>query len=79
MVRRTRYKKEIRPGPVKRIVLYGLLLLLLSAMQCSFFARLHFLPATPDLILCAVLGILLLDSDSAAFISAVVYQRVASG
>lgn len=71
MARRRRYKQEIRPDMIKRIVLYGILLLLLSAMQCSFFARLQFLPATPDLILCAVLGILLLDSDSAAFVSAV--------
>ena len=72
MARRTRYKQEIRPDTVKRIVLYGILLLLLAALQCSFFARLQFLPATPDLILCAVLGILLLDSDAAAFICAVV-------
>lgn len=72
MARRTRYRKEIRPDMVKRIVLYGILLLFLAALQCSFFARLQFLPATPDLILCAVLGILLLDCDSAAFISAVV-------
>lgn len=71
MARRTRYRKEIRPDMVKRIVLYGILLLFLAALQCSFFARLQFLPATPDLILCAVLGILLLDSDSAAFVSAV--------
>ena len=73
MARRTRYKnkKEIRPDIVKRIVLYGVLLLFLAAIQCSFFARLQFLPATPDLILCAVLGILLLDCDSAAFIAAV--------
>lgn len=71
MARRTRYQKEIRPDMVKRIVLYGILLLMLSALQCSFFARLQFLPATPDLILCAVLGILLLDSDSAAFVASV--------
>ncbi len=62
---------EIRPETVKRVVLYGLLLLFLSAMQCSFFARLRFLPATPDLVLCAVVGILLLDSEQAAAIAAV--------
>lgn len=71
MARRTRKKQEIRPETVKRIVIYGLLLLILSAMQCSFFARLRFLPATPDLILGAVLGILLWDSESVAAVSAV--------
>ena len=72
MAKWSRHSNEIRPDTVKRIVLYGILLLFLSAMQCSFFARLRFWPATPDLMLCAVLGILLLDSDSAAFVSAVV-------
>ena len=71
MRRRSHKRIEIRPETVKRIVIYGALLLILSALQCSFFARLRFLPATPDLILCVVLGILLLDSEQAAVIAAV--------
>ena len=71
-MRRRSFKRfEIRPETVKRIVIYGVLLLALSVLQCSFFARLRFLPATPDLMLGAVVGILLLDSDHAAMIAAV--------
>lgn len=55
----------------KRVCVYGILLLILASAQCSFFARLHILPATPDLILCALLAILVLDSTPAAAIAAV--------
>lgn len=55
----------------KRIGIYGVFLLILAVAQCSFFARLHVLPATPDLILCALLIILVLDSTPAAAFAAV--------
>ena len=55
-------KGGIPPGLVKRVALYGVLLLLLAAAQCSFFARLRHLPATPDLILGLVVAVTLLDS-----------------
>lgn len=70
MARRSRARRP-RPEVLRRILVYGALLLILAAWQCSFFARLRFLPATPDLILCAVLAILLLDSPQAAAIAAV--------
>lgn len=55
----------------KRVCIWGLFLMLLACAQCSFFARLHLLPATPDLILGALLAILVLDSTPAAAIAAV--------
>lgn len=56
-------KGGIPPGLIKRIALYGILLLVLAAAQCSFFARLRHLPATPDLILGFVVAVTLLDSQ----------------
>ena len=70
MARRSRTRRP-RPEVLRRIWVYGILLLILAAWQCSFFARLRFFPATPDLILGAVLAILLLDSPQAAAIAAV--------
>lgn len=55
----------------KRVAVYGVLLLILSTAQCSFFARLHFLSATPDLILCALVAIAVLDSVPVAAMAAV--------
>ena len=56
----------IRPERIKRVVIYGLLLLLLAAAQCSFFGQLNFLPAIPDLLLCALVAILLRESGATA-------------
>ena len=71
MARRRKNRQGVDVELIKRICVYGVLLLLLASAQCSFFARLHLLPATPDLILCALLAILVLDSTPAAAISAV--------
>jgi len=56
----------IRPERIKRVAVYGLLLLFLAAAQCSFFAKLNFLPAVPDLILCALAAVLLRESGGVA-------------
>ena len=55
-------KNGLPPGLLRRIAVYGACLLLLSVAQCSFFARLRFLPATPDLILGFAVAVTLLDS-----------------
>ncbi len=63
---RRRYRREgISPELIKRILLYGILLLLLSAAESSFFGRLRYLPAVPDLILGATVAVTLLDSQKA--------------
>ena len=72
MARRKRHQPVgMSPEVWKRVLLYGIFLLILAVTQCSFLARLHILPATPDLILCALLAILVLDSTPAAAIAAV--------
>ena len=72
-VRRMRRSgNSIRPEIVKRCVVYGLLILFLSAAMSSFFANLRRLPATPDLLLGASLAIALLDNRVSAAIVAVV-------
>ena len=55
----------------RRIVIYGVLVLVLATAQCSFFASLHVLPATPDLMLSLVLAILLLDEPRSALAVAI--------
>lgn len=63
---RRRYRREgISPELIKRILLFGVLLLLLSAAESSFFGRLRYLPAVPDLILGATVAVTLLDSQKA--------------
>lgn len=56
----------IRPERIRRVAVYGLLLLLLASAQCSFFGQLNFMPAVPDLILCALVGVLLRESGGTA-------------
>ena len=73
---RTRRNRQRRPGGVrpeivKRIVVFGILILLLCTAMSSFFAQLLWLPATPDLMLGAVLAIALLDDRRSAAIVAV--------
>ena len=62
----------MRPELVKRIVIYGLLIFFLSVAMSSFFANLHHLPATPDLMLGAVLAVAVIDDRKVAAIVAVV-------
>ncbi len=63
---------NFRPELVKRIVIYGLLVFFLSVAMSSFFANLRHLPATPDLLLCAVLAVAVIDDRRTAAIVAVV-------
>lgn len=67
---RRRKGGTIRPELVKRIIIYGALLVLLTTAQCSFFANLRICPATPDLLLGAVVAIMLLDSKRSATVFA---------
>ena len=57
---------SIRPELIKRIIIYGVLVLLTASAQCSFFAQLNICPATPDLIIGVVLAVAMLDSIKAA-------------
>lgn len=60
-----------RVDQVKRIFLYGVLILVTGTAQCGFFAPLSICPATPDLVLGVLCAIALLDSGKAAMIAAI--------
>ena len=60
-----------RPEVLKRLFIYGLLTLFLGCLQCAFFPFLNFVPRTPDLILCMLICIAMLDSEASAAICAV--------
>lgn len=62
----------MRPEILRRLVVYGVLIWILVTASCSFFANLTDLPATPDLLLCAVAAIALLDSRRSAAIVGIV-------
>ena len=55
----------------RRIIIYGILILILGCLQCAFFPFLKVCPATPDLIMGALLGIALLDSPTSAAVTSV--------
>ena len=73
--RSTRRGGGFRPKPWKKILVYGLLLVLLTALQCAFFPALSFLPASPDLLLGALIALTLLEDNRPA----VAVTAVASG
>ena len=56
---------------IKRIVIYGLLIFILSVAQCSFFTNLDFLKVTPNIIVGAIAAIALCDSQKTACICAI--------
>ncbi len=60
-----------RPEVLKRVLIYGLLTLFLGCLQCAFFPLLDFVPCTPDLILCMLIAIALLDNEPSAMVCAV--------
>ncbi len=68
---RSRTGGGFRPTLWKKILVYGVLLLLLTAAQCSFFGGLSFLPAVPDLLLGALMALTLLDHRPTAAVTAV--------
>ena len=61
----------LSPEVTKRVVVYGLLLLLLGSAQVSFFARVVWLPAIPDLLLGTVVALSLLESERVAVVAAI--------
>ncbi len=56
---------------IKRIAVYSLLTLILGCSQCAFFPMLNFVGATPDLILCMLVAIALIDGNASAMVCAV--------
>ena len=56
----------IRPELIKRIIIYGLMVLLGACAQCSVLAQIDILPATPDIMLGIILAVALLDSVRSA-------------
>ena len=66
MTNRNTRSHGIRPELLKRVIIYGILILVISSAQCSFFSNLKICPATPDLIIGIVLAVSLLDSTKAA-------------
>lgn len=64
---------------IKRVIIYGLLILVTASLQCSFFPSLHICPSTPDLLLGLVAAITLLDSRKSATVVAVAAGFVADG
>ena len=59
-------RRGMRPELIKRIVIYGALVLIMATAQGSFFAQLDILPATPDLMIGVILSVALLDSVRSA-------------
>ncbi|MBQ9085997.1 MAG: hypothetical protein IJY47_02290 [Clostridia bacterium] len=70
MARSYRNRRE-REETLRRIAVWGGLLFILAVARGSFFARLSFLPATPDLLLCALVAIALLDSVPVAAVAGI--------
>ena len=56
---------------LKRVLIYGIAMLVLGSLQCAFFPLLDFCPMTPDLILAMLTAISLLDSPKSAAVCAV--------
>ena len=59
------------PGTVRRIIVYGIAVLILGCAQCAFFPMLNICPATPDLIIGMLLAIALLDCPTSTGVTAV--------
>ena len=63
------YRTETGPQLfVRRLTVYLPVIFLLAITQCSFFAQLYFLPATPDLMIGFVVAVAMLDSQPSAAI-----------
>lgn len=68
---RRSHEGESRSALGKRVLLYGLLILVVGCAQCGFFAMLSICPATPDLVLGVLVAIALLDSGKVAMVAAI--------
>ena len=53
---------------LRRLIVFSPVIFLLAVIQCSFFAQLYFLPATPDLMIGFVVAVAMLDSQPSAAI-----------
>jgi hypothetical protein len=60
-----------RQSLLRRIIVYGVLILVLGCAQCAFFPFLNICPAVPDLILGLLVAISLIDSEKSAGVCAV--------
>lgn len=56
---------------LRRVIVYGAVFFLLTVAQCSFFSKLKPFGATPNIILGAVCGVIMLDNKRAAAVCAV--------
>lgn len=56
---------------LRRIIVYSTVFFLLAVAQCSFFSRLKPFGATPDIVLGAICGIIMLDNKRVAAVCAV--------
>ncbi len=56
---------------LRRLIVYGIAIFLIGVLQCSFFSRLAPFGSTPDLILCALCAIALLDNKKAALVCSI--------
>lgn len=72
MLMEKRRRRNERKAVAKRVALYGGIFFFLAVIQCAFFSRLDFLPATPDLLVAAVAVIAVTDTKETAMISALV-------
>ncbi len=61
-------KASVKPSSVRRIIFYGVLFFILCVAQISFFSQLSFLSATPNIVLCGVAAVALLDDRKCAVI-----------
>ena len=56
---------------LRRVIVYSIVIFVLGVLQCSFFSRLSPFGATPDLMICAICAIALLDNGKSAIITAI--------
>lgn len=77
MTFRTSKAKGPSPELIKRIIIYGILVLLITSAQCAFFSQLNICPATPDLVIGMVIAIAMLDSIRSAAVAGIAAGFVA--
>ncbi len=56
---------------IGRILIFSLLVFLSGSLQSSFFAAVSFIPATPDLVLIAVIGLAVYDGERSGAVSGI--------
>ena len=56
---------------LRRLIVYSIAIFFIGVLQCAFFSRLAPFGATPDLMLCAICAIAMLDNKKSALICAI--------